>query len=303
MKTLILKLNATGDVVRTTPLLHRLPDDVTWITARANLALLEGVAKNLRCLAWEQRLLALDTEYDLLINLEDEAEVAAFAEGVRHRHLFGAYLGAQDRVQYTESAKQWFDLSLISGHGKEKADELKYLNRRSYQDLIFAGLGYRFEGEAYCLPEPVTTDLFGDVAIAPKAGAVWPMKNWAHYDELKRELEAMGLTVNMLPQRSSLLEHLGDVRNHRCLVSGDSLPMHLALGTGTPCVTLFSCTSPWEIFDYGLQTKILSPHLGQFFYKRGHDERATTAIRLDTVLRAVMDRLRERDAASERQQA
>jgi len=299
MKTLILKLNATGDVVRTTPLLHRLPGDITWVTARSNLALLEGAAENLRCLAWEHRSLALEADYDLLINLEDEAEVAAFAKGVRHHHLFGAYLGVQDRIQYTDSARQWFDLSLISRHGKDKADELKYLNRRSYQDLIFEGMGYRFEGETYHLPEPLTTELCGDVAIAPKAGVVWPMKNWAHYDQLRLQLEAKGLTVNVLPQRSSLLEHLGDVRNHRCLVSGDSLPMHLALGTGTPCVTLFSCTSPWEIFDYGLQTKIVSPLLGQFFYKRGDDKRATTAIRLDSVLDAVMGRIRERTSCAE----
>ena len=73
----------------------------------------------------------------------------------------------------------------------------------------------------------------------------------------------------MLPKRSSLLEHLADVRNHRCLVGGDSLPMHFALGTGTPCVTLFTCTSPWEIYEYGIQKKIVSPLLEEFFYKRG----------------------------------
>jgi len=98
--------------------------------------------------------------------------------------------------------------------------------------------------------------LKGDVAIAPEAGPVWPMKKWAHYDRLKRELESSGLTVNVLPVRPTLLEHLCDVRNHRCLVSGDSLPMHLALGTQTRCVTLFTCTSPWEIHDYGLQRKL-----------------------------------------------
>ena len=83
-----------------------------------------------------------------------------------------------------------------------------------------------------------------------------------------------GLMVNRAPQRSSLLEHLCDVQNHRCLVSGDSLPMHFALGTGTRCVSLFTCTSPWEIYDYGIQKKIVSPLLEEFFYKRGYDERS-----------------------------
>ena len=48
------------------------------------------------------------------------------------------------------------------------------------------------------------------MAIAPVAGPVWPMKNWAHYDALQRRLEAQGLRVNVLPKRATLLEHLGD---------------------------------------------------------------------------------------------
>ena len=117
------------------------------------------------------------------------------------------------------------------------------------------------------------------------------MKRWAYYGELIRRLEDKGLIVNVLPKRSSLLEHLSDVRNHCCLVGGDSLPMHLALGTGTRCVTLFTCTSPWEIYDYGVQTKIVSPLLERFFYKRGYDERATTAISVGEVFDAVMAQL------------
>jgi hypothetical protein len=47
--------------------------------------------------------------------------------------------------------------------------------------------------------------------------------------------------------RSSLLEHLADVQGHRCLVSGDSLPMHLGLGSAVCCVSIFTCASPWQI--------------------------------------------------------
>jgi ADP-heptose:LPS heptosyltransferase len=149
----------------------------------------------------------------------------------------------------------------------------------------------RFNGEQYLLPEPIETSLSGDVAIAVDAGPIWPMKKWAYYEELKQQLEDRGLIVNVLPKRSSLLEHLSDVQNHQCLVGGDSLPMHLALGTETPCVSIFNCTSPWEIYDYGVQKKIVSPLLEEFFYKRGYDKRATTAITVDEVEVAVMEQL------------
>ena len=291
MKTLIIKLNATGDVVRTTCLLRRLNGHVTWLTASANVPLLQGIGLDVRCLAWDDRDTARDQDYDLLLNLEDDLEPAAFAQHVRHRQRFGAYLDDNNQLTYTNDARGWFDMSLISAYGRKQADDLKLRNRRSYQELLFEGLGFAFSGETYVLPEPPTTDLAGDVAIAPVAGPVWPMKGWAYYERLERELVARGLRVNVLPHRQSLLEHVGDVKNHRCLVSGDSLPMHLALGMQTRCVTIFNCTSPWEIYDYGIQTKIISPLLTDFFYKRGLDQRATQAIGLDDVVSATLDTL------------
>lgn len=291
MDYLILKLNATGDVVRTTTLLRRVEAHVTWITADANVVLLKGVTPAVRCLAWEDREQALDRRYDMVISLEDEADVGRFAATVESNRLFGAKMNGSGLMEYSTDSRAWFDLSLISQFGRHRADELKLQNRRTYQELIFQGLGMVFANEPYVLPEPVPTDLMGDVALAPVAGPVWPMKNWAYYDELKLRLEADGLRVNVLPRRASLLEHLGDVTNHRCLVGGDSLPMHFALGTGTPCVTIFNCTSPWEIHDYGIQTKLVSPLLEKFFYKREFDEAATMAISLDEVYRSVVARL------------
>ena len=291
MNVLIIKLGATGDVVRTTPLLSQLSGEIAWLTAAKNSVLLEDLASNLCCFSWEERAKVLDSHYDLVLNLEDTPDVSHFLKTVHCGEIFGAYADTDNVLHYTENSRSWFDLSLISTHGKLKADKLKLQNRQTYQELIFDGLGFRFTGETYLLPEPIQTGLSGDVAIGADAGPVWPMKKWAYYDELKRRLEDQRLIVNVLPKRSSLLEHLSDVRNHCCLVSGDSLPMHLALGTGTPCITLFTCTSPWEIYDYGIQKKIVSPLLEEFFYKRGYDERATTAITVDEVFDAVMHQL------------
>jgi hypothetical protein len=74
--------------------------------------------------------------------------------------------------------------------------------------------------------------------------------------------------------------------------------MHLALGSGVRCVSIFTCTSPWEIHGYGLQTQIVSPLLEEFFYKRGFDERATTAISLEEVLTATLAGLEQSMPAS-----
>ena len=291
MSVLIIKLGATGDVVRTTPLLRRLDGPVSWITAENNLALLEGIDREVRCVSWKNRKRVADAAYDLVINLEDDRETSRFLKELKFKQLFGAHLNEDDQLTYTSDSSSWFDLSLISAYGRKEADRLKLLNRRTYQELIFEGLGLGFNGEAYYLPPPRPTGLKGDVAISATAGPVWPMKTWAYYDKLKSELELGGLKVNTLQSRSTLLEHLADVQGHRCLVSGDSLPMHLALGSGLRCVSIFTCTSPWEIHGYGLQEKLVSPLLERFFYKRGYDRRATTGIRVEKVMDAVMAQL------------
>ena len=75
MSSLIVKLGATGDVVRTTTLLHRLEGPVTWITARPNETLLTGLAgafSHLRVVLWDDRLSLSGETFDLTLNLEDE---------------------------------------------------------------------------------------------------------------------------------------------------------------------------------------------------------------------------------------
>ena len=136
MNVLILKLNATGDVVRTTTLLRRLLGEITWVTASNNVVLLEGVRPNVRCVSWENRAQALDRGYDLVISLEDEAGTAAFVKESRHKQVFGAHLNGDGQVAYTDDARRWFDLSLISVHGRQRADELKYLNRHVYRQFL-----------------------------------------------------------------------------------------------------------------------------------------------------------------------
>ena len=89
MQTLIIKLGATGDVVRTTPLLSRLGGHVTWLTEAKNTVLLEGLKENLRCVSWRQRQILLSTKYDLIINLEDSLEVGGFLKTLEVERLWG----------------------------------------------------------------------------------------------------------------------------------------------------------------------------------------------------------------------
>ena len=103
MKTLVIKLGATGDVVRTTPLLRRIEGHVTWIVASKNRPLLEGLmdgAPDLRVLEWEDRSMLEGDFFDRIINLEDDVETAGILASVRAGRLFGAYRNEQNEMAY-----------------------------------------------------------------------------------------------------------------------------------------------------------------------------------------------------------
>lgn len=300
MKTLILKFGATGDVVRTSTLLHVLNGEIHWLTSDMNSVVLQGAEEIDEIIEWKHRDLIYGRSYDLVINLEDQYEIAELLTQIEYCDLFGAYIDGASKLDYTHNSREWFDLSLISRFGKEKADQLKLENRNTYQDILFRCLGFTFNDHAYHIPEPAPSNLQGDIAIAPKSGAVWPMKNWAYFDRLIEMLEADGYRVNVLPMRDTLLEHFGDIRNHQLVVSGDSLPMHIAMGYGIRCVSIFICTSPWEIHDYGIQTKIVSPLLDKYFYQRGFVDEAIKSIAVADVYSAVVRAMQERKSGADR---
>ncbi len=280
---LIIKCGAAGDVVRTTSLLHLFRGwEIHWLTAPENKALLENDFIH-RIFDTPQDLPA-GVDYELIINLEDDQKFVAVTLGrVTYRNLFGSYIGADGRITYTEDAAEWFDMGLISKHGLKGADSLKLKNRKSYQEMLFSGLGHTFSGEQYVMPNSIPrTSLSGDVAVAPEAGSRWPIKNWAFFGDLVEHL-ARDYTVNVLPIRPSLPEHLADVGQHRLVVSPDSLPMHIAMGMGNRCISIFTCTSPWEIYDYGLLTKVISPKLSEYFYRRDFVDDAVRCISLGHV--------------------
>ncbi len=284
---LIVKLGAAGDVVRTTTILHLFQGwEVDWLVGQENRDLIPSPVRNVFTKVDQ---IPEGIVYDRLINLEDDFEITkAVSTRVSSDYVFGAMLNEQGEISYTEDSSGWFDMSLISRYGIGKADQIKLANRRSYQEIVFESLGHPFSGEEYILPVPPReSKLRGDIAVAPFAGKRWPMKNWAHFDKLVNLL-SKHFTVNILPWRQSLLEHISDISNHSLVICNDSLPMHLALGLQIPTVALFTCTSPWEIYDYGLLTKLISPKLSRYFYQREYKYDAVSSISVKTTYDAVL---------------
>lgn len=281
---LIIKTGAAGDVVRTTSLLNVLEGNIYWVTSAHCKPLLPEDIPNLVSLTLEEAFHSLKSiTFDLVISLEEEEDCAKLASEIKTNDLAGVYMSG-DKVNYTDNSSYWFDMSRISKFGLEKADHLKALNTLSYQECIFQIAGRKFSGEPYRIYADKSITAQGKlIGIEKRTGDRWPDKQWWGYDELIKRLETEGLPVKVFEHRTNIRDYLRDIAVCSHVVSGDSLAMHIALAYQKNCTAIFNCTSPQEIYDYGLLKKAVSPLLNDYFYASTYDKKAIESIPVEEV--------------------
>ena len=277
-QVLIIKLGALGDVIRTAPLLQVLEGEITWVTSTLAMPLLERAPFIANLLAIDAPGFRLERGFDLVINLEDDLESARLAASAAAGTIVGPYLNGAG-VTYDLACSEWFDMSLSSRYGRQKADELKIRNRKTYQEMIFSALGMIFAGEEPALNLRLAKSLVpGLIGIEERAGGVWQSKRWNRYPDLASNLQRLGYRTKFFKQRESVIDYADDINECEFVITGDTLAMHIALALRKRVVALFTCTSPYEIYGYGRLAKVVSPLLNSYFYQREYSPEPADAI-------------------------
>jgi len=300
MKILIIKLGAMGDVLRTTALLPALkekyePCGIDWITQKNSLDLLKDNPYIFNVVLIEDA-----TElgnYDLVINLDDDDAACILASTIKAKKLIGAYFKDRKKT-YTDDSAPWFDMGLISRHGKEKADRLKAENTKSFQEIHFGMLGLQNYEEF--LPQLLVDQSNMQFAIQfmhndhhnPKkiiiglntgAGGRWEGKKlsiektvalidilsnrdaqlmlFGGPDEEYRNKEILQKTKTTIIDagcHNSLLDFAALVNLCDVLITSDSLAMHMGIALQKQVIAFFCPTSSNEIELYGNGRKIMA---------------------------------------------
>jgi len=336
---LIVKTGAAGDVLRTTFVLDTVSKifNVYWLTDLLCVPLINSKLANVVTDINELK----GIEFETIYSLEEDISLLAQMQTLTYTNLIGCYIN-KDKVTYSAPNEIWFDISLVSKFGIESANEAKYNNTLTFQEMVSGIFNIPFNSEPYNELEYDITDSIhkadiaiaptagnkwpnknwlyyneliellkkdgylvnvlpqresikqhiADIAIAPTAGNKWPNKNWLYYNELIELLKKDGYSVNVLPQRESIKQHISDISAHKLVVCGDSLPMHIATALKIPSVALFTCTSPIEIYDYNLITKIVSNQLSKYYYQREFDENCPTSISVNTVYNTIKNTIK-----------
>ena len=136
-RILIIKLEAVGDVLRTTCILHGLKEkyptsEITWITARSAVPLFENNKLVDRVFAYDATETILHTaveEFDIVINLDAAPNSAVLASTAAGKEKIGYGMDARGNIfPFNTEAITWLEMGAF--------DDLKKKNTRSFQDLM-----------------------------------------------------------------------------------------------------------------------------------------------------------------------
>lgn len=296
-RLLIVKLDAMGDVLRSTALLPPLAEvhpraAITWITRKESVPLLKGnryISEVLE-LGPEATVHLQTRAFDRVINLDASKISAALATAARSTRKDGYVLDERGFVRPTnDAARRWLEAGIF--------DDIKRQGTETYQNRMAAILGvagrrhhYVFElsseeqahGRAHL--ESIGLDLERPViGLNTGAGGRWPLKQWREdgYVELverlsrRNDLQFLLLGGPGERDRNERLKAASGVRlfdpgcdhpvrhfsallaHSSVVVTGDTLAMHLALAMEKRTVVLFGPTSAAEIDLYALGEKVI----------------------------------------------
>jgi heptosyltransferase-2 len=297
MNILIVKLGARGDVLRTTPILRALKKKykgakITWIVGPESKELLDNNPYIEECLSDGADALSslLVREFDLVINLDSAPSSASYASLARGKKKIGFGLDPKGSVfPFNKEAQEWFRMGIF--------DDLKKRNKKTYQEIIFAILGFKFKGEEMVINfRPQERD-FADrfikehrlkgkriIGLATGAGARWDQKKWTiegylrlieriekeiknskvllfgGREEIRRNkeiVEKSKVPLIATGHENTLRDFLSLLGTCDLVVTGDTLAMHAAVALKKKVVVLFGPTSSSEVDLYGRGKKII----------------------------------------------
>lgn len=288
-RILIVKLGATGDVLRTTiclpPLKARYPNShITWVTRPSARAVLAGNPAIDRVLTIEGNYLEflIAEEFDIAIGPDADLLSASIMRLAHAHEKRGCIADGRGGVRALgDAAIAWTRMGTDDG--------LKQENRRTYGELLY---------DMCDLPTPVAPpslsvsgashermatflgrhapDAKRRVVFNTGASTRWREKRWksAHYHGLARLVKAESPDTAVLlvggPGEAEFNRHLllsdagfVDVGTDRTIedigalmaacdwvLTPDSLGYHIACAVGTPAVCVVGPTSPWELDRY-----------------------------------------------------
>ncbi|MFO7889201.1 MAG: glycosyltransferase family 9 protein [bacterium] len=281
-KILIIKLGAIGDVIRTTPLLHKLKtryphSQIHWITHSPEV--LPGYfIDRIHKYKFNTCEILKNSEFDISINLDKDREACALQNQINAKKKFGFKLLHGNCHPIDKKAVAKWLTGLF--------DDLNLKNPESYVQEIFKICGFDFKGEEYIIAHkdrkkfslPKNKTIIG---LNTGCGKRWTTRLWPedHWIKLAQLLKKKGFFVLLLGGKqendknkriagSASVEYLGhfsllefiDLMNQcNIIVTAVTMSLHIALALKKKIILFNNIFNPHEFELYGRGTIIEPP--------------------------------------------
>ena len=305
-KILIIKLDAVGDVLRTTsilkPLKKKYADSyIEWCTRFNSLEIFENNLLVDEVITIEDDALnRIEAEqYDLVINLDTSKFSSAIATNASAKEKFGFVLSKNGFVEAaSDNAQRWLEMSAF--------DDVKKSNPKSYQQIMceILNLDLPVEPPVIILSTKETEKVLSKnfvrqinpakstIGLNVGVGTKWPSKGWSFksWQELIEKLgndkynllllggpEEIAITNQLKAEYkylintgcdNSLLEFSAIVDLCDLVITADTLALHIATALEKKIIALFGSTSANEIELYGKGIKLSSPDGCKCYYRK-----------------------------------
>lgn len=274
-KILIVKLGAIGDVIRTTPLLHKLKQEyphsqIWWISYSPEI--LPSCVDKILDFNFQNCMILENTHFDIMLNLDKDINACALANKINANVKHGFMLKNGLPAPIDSAAEHKYLTGLF--------DDVNKANKLSYLEEIFEMCGFKFNKEEYildCNSEADFEKLHGVnkkiVGLNTGCGDRWVSRLWKYEywvelinilkdagyqplllggkqeDEKNRKLaaDASAMYLGYFP----LKDFINLVNKCDLVVSAVTMAMHLAVGLKKQLILMNNIFNPYEFELYG----------------------------------------------------
>jgi len=320
-RILIIKLGAIGDVIRTTPLLHRLRKEIegaeiTWITQSPDILPAGSWIDNILDVSSESIEWLRANTFDWLINLDKERLAISLAKSLKANKKSGFSIDEYGRCCPMGSKAE--NHKWLTG----LYDDLNKTNTKHYMQEIFDICGYDFQDEEYILDDVMQGSISWDIDHSKKVvglntgcGGRWTSRLWpeSYWISLAEKLLAAGNEVLLLggldeheknlriaqasgakyPGHFNLKTFINLVNQVDMVVTAVTMAMHLAIGLKKKLLLFNNIFNSHEFYMYN-RGVILSPEMDcSCYFTPVCPNNCMETLSVETVLTNVLELLKK----------
>jgi len=315
-KILIIKLSAIGDVVRTTPILHKIKKknpkaEIWWLTLTPEIV--PSIVDVVLPFTAQSLAILYAVKFDTIYNFDKDREACSLCSQLVARVKKGFILKNGKPAPANKAAEHKYITGLF--------DDINKSNTKSYLEEIFEIAGYKFKGEKYILENHFSNYDWNIsknkkiIGLNTGCGGRWTSRLWSekNWINLAKKIKNSGYISLLLggeqeheknlriakqsgakyPGYFPLKQFISEVNQCDLVVTGVTMAMHLTIALGKKIVLFNNIFNRNEFELYGLG-EILEPDFEcNCYFSPTCSNNCTQYIRVDRVFNTIQKLLNQ----------